>query len=275
MALFGRTLRLTVDTLVVEHLDVEFTVAKSLQPEPNKAEIRIYNLNRSHREQLEQKDSVPVELFVGYEESEVAEGMIYKGSLRRPFSVLEAPDWVTTIRTGDSEKQVRSSRVNKSFSPGATFQALLDGAAEAMGVGLGNAKEAFSKGDFAGGAKTLFGGGVLQGLAHKEMQRLLRSANLEYSIQDGELQVMEIGKALQGTAQVLSPSTGLVGSPQFGTKGELKARCLLIPDVYPGRKVRVKSDRVDGFFRVEKAEYRGATRGDEWFVDIEGKELPQ
>jgi hypothetical protein len=275
MALFGRQVRVTVGSLAIENLDVEFKVTKSLQPEPNKAMIRIFNLNRAHREQLEQQTQVPVELFVGYEESETANGLIYRGTLRRPFSVLEIPDWVTTIRTGDSEKETRSARVNKSFSPGVTFDAMLKEAANALGVGLGNAIEAFSKGKFEEGAKSLFSGGILQGSAHKEMKRLLRSANLEFSVQDGELQVLEIGKALQSRAQVLSPTTGLIGSPQFGTKGQLKVRCLLIPDVFPGRKIQVKSSRVDGLFRVEKASYTGNTRAADWYIDLEAKELPQ
>lgn len=273
MALFGREYELIADTLSIEGLDLTFKVVKTLTPDPNSAEIRIYNLNRTHREQLEQKEDVATELHVGYAESETARGMIFRGTLREAFSVQDPPDWITTLRTGDGDKAVRTSRINKGFSPGTAFTRLLDELADTIGVGIGNAKEAFDKGNFAEGAKELLHGGNLQGTAYKELKRLLRSANLEFSIQDEELQVLELGKALEGVATVINRNTGMVGSPRRGAKGELKLRCLLIPDLYPGRKIKLESRQIEGFFRVEKAVYVGSTFDTDWYVDLECKEL--
>jgi hypothetical protein len=269
---FGRTCRLVAGGLDLTGFDTEFDVERTVDPAPNKAEVRIFNLNDEHRKQLEGQKSIPVELYVGYEE-DGSSGLIFQGSLRTAYSEHLAPDWVTTLNSGDGDRVANAARVSKSFKPGTLFNTILDDLAGSLGVGLGNARQAFKQGRYADGVTELLGGGVIQGSADKELRRLLGSAGLEYSIQNGELQVLPIGKALSGVAQLLSPQTGLVGSPKRGAKGRLKLRALLLPEVFPGRKVQVDARDVKGFFRVEKAHYKGAIAGQDWYMDLELKEL--
>lgn len=95
---------------------------------------------------------------------------------------------------------------------------------------------------------------------------------LEASIQDGALQILTKGLAVQRTAVVLSPQSGLLDSPSIGPGGILKARALLNHDIFPGRLVCIKSQLIDSrFFRVERANYTGDIAGPDWFVEIEGR----
>jgi hypothetical protein len=48
---------------------------------------------------------------------------------------------------------------------------------------------------------------------------------------------------------------------------------LMVPDVWPGRRVRIESEEIDGTFQVSKASYSGDTRGDSWNIEIEAEEL--
>ena len=271
MTLFGRVVEVDIDTLEVRGLDVRFKVAANDQPEPNKAEIVIYNLNQAHREQLEQKDDVEVSLKVGYSEQPGSKSRIFRGDLREVFSVLDPPDWVTTLRTGDGDKQIKETRVSKSYKPGVGFRTAWEDVVKALvdaGVGAGNAIKKFQSGSFKDNITEFLHGGNVSGQAFKELQRLAKGANLDVSIQGKELVVTEVDKPLDTKEIVLSPSTGLISSPRRGAKGELKVRSLLIPDLQPKRKVEVQSRLISGVFVIKEAVFSGDTSGSDFYADL-------
>ena len=105
------------------------------------------------------------------------------------------------------------------------------------------------------------------------MTGLAQSAGLEWSIQNGNLQLLGRGAALAAKAIVLRADTGLIGVPSIDSEGVVRARSLIVPDLFPGRKVEILSQAVRGFFAIEKATYTGDTTAgaQEWYVDIEAK----
>lgn len=276
--LFQRVWRVRVDTLQFRGLDISFEVEKSTKAEPNKASIRVWNLTQDHRRQLEAmsvrrgQGRIKVELEVGYGGTEQT-GLIFRGDFRRAPSSAEGPDWVTELEGSDGGGAVLWSRVNRSFPAGTTVEAVVRACADAMGVGAGNSREVMARARLEGGGDTFPEGTVLSGSAAEELGHLLRSIGLRYSIQDGVLQVLERGQALQSTAVRLSPQTGLIDTPVTNADGTVSATCLLIPDIYPGRQVRFDGVDQAGFYRVEKAKYQGDTFGTEWYIHMECQPL--
>ncbi len=268
---FDRIASVIIGNKDISGLDVAFRVKKTLTPDPNKAEISVYNLGSETRSSVETAKTVHVKLKVGYRAAGLSQ--LFQGDLRRAFSAYKPPDWVTTIRTGDGETAHATARVNKSFKSGATIQQVLSEITTALGIGAGNATQKFNGAQLRNALSAFSKGIQLSGQATKELERLAKSAGFEYSIQDGQLQILNIGEALAGTAVLLSPESGLVGSPEPGAKGLIKARALLNPNIFPGRKIKLESRTLKGFYRVESAEYVGDTAGDDWYVDIEGKEV--
>jgi hypothetical protein len=265
--LFDRKVRVQVDDFVIEDLDVAFEIGKSLSPKtPNSAEIRIWNLNAEHRKRLQELEKVYVSLEAGYVGGT---SLLFRGDLRDVLSTREGTDWITTI-TSDSGRRARKRRILKSFAPGATVEDVLKAAAKAMGVNLGNtaAKTVGAKiqGTQAG---KFFNGYALAGAIEAELDRLARSCGLEWSIQDDELQFLDQGMPLQELGIKLSPKTGLIGSPEPGNKGITEARCLMIPDLFPGRRIQIMSEHVTGIYRAETTKHVGDTAGHDWYVDLE------
>lgn len=271
--LFRRKVEVVVDTLVLGDggLDVAFEVERTLRRHPNKAQIRIWNLSASHRAQLEQLGSVRVRLRAGYQDG-FAE--IFNGDLRRAQSERDGADIVTTISGGDGELATRRGTVNRSFASPVNFDHVLQHLVDAIGVGVGNALSALTGTSLdQAGSESRGAGVVLSGRADDELDGLLTSAGLEWSIQDGALQVLPRGRALDGTAVRLAPDTGLIESPSVSTKGVLTARALLMPDLVPGRKVQIDATTVSGFFRMKKGTYVGDTASDDWSIGLEGEPL--
>lgn len=265
--LFGRKIRVVVDTIEIMELAMQFRIRKTLKPEPNQAELAIFNLNEDHRSALEQLKTATVLVEAGYQEGT---STLFLGDLRTAVSVVEGADIITRLSSGDGEKAVKKSRVKVSMKKGtATPEKVLETLAKSIGVGSGNLKQALQQ---LSGLENHFSEGVvLSGSAFREMNAICKSLGLTWSIQDGKLQILTLQQALSGTAIKLSKETGLIGSPTVDNDGVLNATMLLAPDVFPGRKIVVDSERLKGQYRIESCNYVGDTHGQDWYTILEAK----
>jgi hypothetical protein len=271
--LFGRRAIVTVDRLELADFDVSFRIEKTLKPEPNTLELAIFNLNPDHRaalEELRPKETtptrgIPCKIEAGYGDEL---SLLWLGDLRTVESQSNGPDWITNLTSGDGEKAYQNARINVSYGPATPLETALRAMVRALGVDGGNLAKVVAK-LRQGGSAMLPAGAGLSGQAAQHLDNFARSADLEWSIQDGALQILERGKALSTKAIELTPETGLIGSPTVDNEGLLKARMLVIPDVRPGTLLVVKSQRVEGNYRTEKAVWDCDTSGGPWYVDVE------
>lgn len=283
-ALFGRVVNLVVapktdaaggalaaieSTLGFEisNLDCVFKVKKNLKPEPNTCELKVFNLQQSTRKTLETAKKLVLQLEAGYPG---AVAQLFFGEVRSAHSHREGADIVTEISTGDSEKELSTSRIALSVGPNVPAGTALTAIARALKVGLGNVDKAAAKLSSTG--KTLFGpGSAVYGNAAQALTDICRSADLEWSIQDGILQILDRGKALEDSAVYLSPDTGLLGSPTIDNKGIVTVNALIQPDLRPGRKISLDSESLKGGYRIQEVEYTGDTAGAEWTAKLSVK----
>ena len=273
--LFDRDYRLVVSYfgLAIEvrpPMQVTFNVTKTIKPEPNKAEIAIYNLSADHRAGVEQQAGAEVELYGGYKKSS---SIIYKGQLRSGFSERSGPDWITKLSSGDGEAAIATGRVAKSFATGVTTDTVFKAIAVQIGVSPGNLNQAtiLIRSRFGGKGNRFPKGAVCYGNAARELTRLCEALNLEWSVQNGKLQILEKGKVLQGTAVHLSASTGLVDpAPTIDNKGIVSCTALMQGDLFPGRQVMIEGERLKARIRVEETVHAGDYRGQSWYVTMKG-----
>jgi hypothetical protein len=276
-------------------LAVVFRVKKNLKPEPNTVEIKVWNLSPATRHMLEQPPLfsgsglsqtqivgalvgalngtatlppplLPVQLDVGYGGDNHT---IYLGQLRGATSEIDGPNIITSISSGDSEQAFAAQRVNFTMPAQATAQQVFATAAQAVGVGAGNVAQAIAA------AKATTGGPArkFMGAASRIFGQHARANGLQWSVQDGALQVMPIGQAVgtAATAVVLNAQSGLIGSPSIDNKGIVKCEALIQPGLTPGLPLVIQSANVNGAFRIEDSEFNGATWGAPWTVTIHAK----
>jgi hypothetical protein len=248
-------------------LRVVFSVEQSLAKSPNTAEIQVYNLSGSTRT-LVSEDDLEIELEAGYSG---LSSVIFRGKVDAGKSQRDGINWVTTFQSTDGGKELRQSRINFN-SRNTTVADAFDRVASAIGVGLGNAKEKIAEGNIRGALTEFSNGIVLFGPAKKELDRLASTFGYDWSIQNGQLQLLGPSDAIEpGDAIVLGPDTGMIGSPESGEKGIVEVRSLLIPQLTPGRVVQLKAAEIKGFYRVDRVAYQGDTRGQDWYADLELK----
>ena len=272
--LFSRAYRLIAGDLDLSNLDVSFKVTKTLKPAPNTCEIQIRNLKETSRLSLAspKNGKLSVSLDAGYTNNV---SRLYFGEVRSAQTTKTGGHtFVTEISTGDSEKALASVSLVRPVGPGEKTGDVLRALVTALGVGAGNVNDVAnalaSRGYGQIHGKT---GTVLHGNVALQITDLCRSCNLEWSIQDGNIQILDRGFALKGKAIELSETSGLLEGATVDSKGVLQCKTLLIPELKPGVLVVMKSENIRGGYRIESVDYSGDTRDKEWYCTLHAKRV--
>ncbi len=279
--LFNRDFRVTLGTRAIRArpddsektrptLRVTFKIERGISRDPNTAEVAIYNLSKASRSAIQEK-TIPTLIEAGYVNNLT---QLFSGNLTFARHEREGTDWVSMFEAGDGSVLLQSSRINESFAPGTSIDTVINRVVECSGLGPGNVAEELSKGNFRGALTEFKKGYTSSGKCADELKRLTESAGLNFSVQDGQVQLLRAGGTNGDDAVVLSASTGLIGAPEVGEDGIVSARSLLQGKLSPGRPVSITSTLIDtAFFRIEKVTHTGDTAGDDWYSDIEARPI--
>lgn len=238
-------------------LEMDFEIVKTVKPEPNKAEIVIFNMPDDQIAELESgtldsKDSRKTFCIIraGYKE---ATSVLFAGFANEVRSERQGIDVVTTITAGDGSKNVLETNLSKSFAEGATVQDVLEFVKKEIGVAGGELK---------GNLAAVFQNGFsASGSSKKILDAIASKAGAEWSIQDQELVLIPIGEASSLPAVKLNENTGLLGSPTKTEKG-IEAISLLLPQINTFGLLDIESeDSTAGVYKAIKCTHSGSNRG--------------
>lgn len=269
--LFERRCVVIVEGLRVEGLRTSFKVAKTSSKQPNTLDLAIYNLSPESRGSLKKKGAL-VQLEAGYRQ-DVA--MIFQGNARLIDHKHEGSDWITRVQCGDGEVAYQNRTIYESHAAGVSTVALLKRLISTMGVEPGNAIEAAQEAVRAGRPQGFANGYVFEGRCSYYLDKLFKTLDLPWSIQNGALFVPT---EKQQTVFEFSPDNGLVGSPEQGVntatktkekKTSVKAKVLLCPSLRIGSMVSLRSAQQKGIFVIQNLGHSGDTHGGEWYSEFE------
>ena len=258
--------QVTPDALKIDGLRTTFRLVRDDKPEPNTAEIAIYNLSADSRAQLQGKGFRCV-LQAGYGDQVE---QIFSGEVRQFDHLRAGVDWVTKLELGDGERAWRHARVAESFNPGTSIADVLKKVVGAVASDPGNALQVAQRiaGEFSAGY-------VAHGRAAVELTQLLEPHGYTWSVQDGRMQILGPDEYTADVGPLVSPSTGLVGTPEIGApekKGgrhTLKLKSLLLPGMRPGQRFELRSAAKTGTFKAKKVSHTGDTFSGDWYTEIE------
>lgn len=278
MALFNRIVTVDVGPggfgLFVDKLRVNFQVEKTLQAEPNKASVFIYNLAPSSRSRIREIDHQLI-LKAGYGE-DVGPLLLFSGDVTAVANSFEAPDVITKIECNDGGRPIRETRDVFSFIEGTEAGQVLSEIAAKFGLTIRELPVAIRR--------QFIHGFSFAGTAQAALNIVTQKMGLEWSIQNGELQVLASRTALRGAAIAISQRTGLLEVPQpivdlvdnliqKVPKPGYRIKTLLNPQIEPGKIINLNSTTATGSFRVERVTHIGDTHADDFYSISEIKEV--
>lgn len=254
---FNRQVKLTVGQTKIIDLDIAFEINKSLKPEPNTARISIFNLNPENRAYLAEQEHVPVELEAGYAHNLA---LIFRGDLIFCRDEAIGPDIKTTLISGDGSAVIKNCYCNQNFAAGTAVCDIAIALTKYLNIPTSDAAAQIKKLVTGSTPKST----CLEGQALGLLEKLLAGQKLETSIQDGALQVLPKGQALQHEAIVLNADTGLLQGPVHPEAKQINIKTLLLPTLYPGRLVSVDNN----LYRIETMRLEGDSFGGVWCAEI-------
>lgn len=246
-------------------LRIKFKIIKTSDSKPNKSNVMVYNLTKDSRTLAEKKGIVFL-LSAGYN---TTQELIFSGDVARTITELDGSDYITTFEAGDGEKAFQIARVEKSFQEGVDIKDVFKEVITSLGKTI--------KDISAVPSSKIVNGVSLTGLSRTHMDELTNRYGLEWSIQDGGIQVLKKKGSSKETAILLSPDTGLVGIPKKkvdGTplekeEGLIELVSFLQPQIRPGRIINLQSQFIKGEFICRKVTHVGDTHGQDWYSQIE------
>lgn len=247
-------------------LRISFDVLRNSTSSANPAKVKIWNLNPDHRKKLQTEKSLVLILDIGYgEETDI----LLDADITKTVSLKEGPDIVTEIECGDGDKALRESRLDKSYKAGTNYKTIVNDVISTFKETSNTAIKTISavKDDITQN------GISVSGSSKAILDTITGKQDLEWNIQNNELQILDPDNSTDDDAVYLSKDTGLIGSPKPGKDGLEFTSLIVSTKILPGRKVKIKSTDYNGYYKILSAKYVGDTHGKPWYIECVGKEI--
>lgn len=283
MPRFNRTYRLVVGpaggkgTEIKPPLRMTFDIEKDSKEEPNYNKVRVWNLSPATRAAIVEPDAMAV-LYVGYVEEDGAL-LLAAGNVVSGYTYFDGPDVVTEIEFLDGYINIRDTVVSLGYGAGVKASAICKDIAAQMGLSLMM--------DSAAPDRAWQNGFSFYGAAAAALHKIVQGTGLEWSIQNGVLQVIPRMGTTKRQAFVLNSGSGLIGHPvrtREGAREKAKVKdkktgdsktlesakqqtdgwkvdSLLLPTLNPGDMVKLESRSVTGWFRADTVKHAGDVGG--------------
>lgn len=269
-AAFSESIRLSTEPI---QRRITFKATKTWKPEPNTCELEVYNLSPDQRNAITAAKTPTIKLAAGYGGDDNLTQVFYGQAIYSKHEIKGA-EIITTISTTDGGEKKQKSRIHVSFGPGTSTSAVLRRIVQELGIKGGNIDQVVKELD-QGIRATIYSQGVtISGSAADELGHLCRSCGYDYSIQDGALQMLKLGKSRDDFSIRLDDTTGLIGSPSISNKGVVTGQCLIFKagiglDLVPGRVIDLHSEFLKGTYILAKCDFTGDNFADDWYCNFE------
>ena len=245
-----------------EPLHISFSLQKSDLTTQNTGKIEIWNLSDVHIAELERPNCV-VSLKAGYGNNMA---LIFAGIVSFTKTEMDNADRKTTIEVVDNLVAIRDTYVSISYNGVVSWRTIFDDVANQIGVvpiysynaEFVNVENGFS---FVGLAKDILSKGC-------------ECCGMDWSIQNGILQIKKKGDAISQDVYVLAPETGLIGMPEKiaitdkkeSTKNTVgwDVTYFMNGAINVNDMVSLQSKMITGFFYVSTLEITGDNVSGDW-----------
>lgn len=267
----GRHELVGVDIVCPPSISIKIT--HRTESNPNTAEVRIWNLSpESQRELLHEKDRIVIEAGYWPHEGERITGPIFSGTIRE--ATTDHSDGINTIavlKCGDGDLGYANARIFKEYTTPPTHKQIVEDLLfefKLKGIERGIVEIP----DFTESKEY----SIDNRLVRNELDDIAHQHDLIWQIIDGEINIYPRTNVIENTGYVVTPTTGLIGSPHFNEDGA-KIQTAMLPDFRPGWKFNIAtpSRRITETCIVDEVVFSGSNFGRRFGADVEAKFVEQ
>lgn len=268
---FNRDYELTIgisdtQTIIVKPpLNIVFDCLKTTKSSLNKLNLRLFNLNESHRQSLIRekgdKKKIPIVLKVGYEgRLEV----IFQGDVNLSSTERSGTDFITNIECFDGGHDYLNAFTSRTVKGKET-------AIESILQDMPNT----AKGKITE-LKALLRPKVLVGSSSKLIEEMLEHDE-EFFIDNEQLFILKEDEVNGSYAPLVSAQTGLINTPERESN-IIYFNTMMNPTIRLGGLCSVESKtapHLNGVYKVQAINYSGEYDGQDWVQAVQGKLMPK
>lgn len=271
------------NALSIENLRIKFEITKTIEATPNIANIKIYNMNDAHANQIE-NEFTRVIINAGYKDSFKT---VFQGNIRHVFKYREKTDYIVEIDSADGDEAYRNSVVNVAVQKGTSSTNLIQLLASTM--------KDITVGTIMLPNTTKQRGATYTGHTRDILTHISKGNGANWSIQDGQLTIVPSNQYLPTQAIVVNSNTGLLTAPEISDKG-IAVKTLLNPQFLingaiqlDNNDIKLKIQRVpkggamggkrlkdngpvrkdpDGIYKIIRLDQKGDNRGDQFISEL-------
>lgn len=249
-----------VDVLQIRDLRFQFRVNKGKGSDPNGMELKIFNLSKETIGKISATGQVVI-LEAGYQDlsNVIYIGDVVDNGIRH---TRQGPDRITTIECGSGANSLANVKIVDTFDPNITIKDAFTKIAASLGESVGDIVDLLTD--------KLNNGLTVTGSAKDALDKLAQTSGVDWSIQDGKIVAINKNRAInsEAAAPLVSPGSGLIGSPTRTDKG-VNFRSLMNGAIHIGTLIKIESELINGFYKVEKLTHEGDTRDTPWYTSGE------
>ena len=252
----------------VENHKIKFEIKKSVLSNTNSCRVDIYNLSQITRNKITSDPSSLVRVSAGYVENG---GLlnIGQGNISNILHTSKGPDIITTIYSKDGFNAITNNNLSLSFIGKTQLSSVINAIITKLGLPVKFA-DYNKSGEFKNGYSYV-------GSIPETLDQLGSQFDFRWSIQNGQLQILNGNNSTSEQNVFLSAGTGLVESPELIiktknldklNKNEYNVVSLLQPQLEVGDLVQIESNSLNGAFVIRELIHTGDTRGNEWYSKL-------
>jgi hypothetical protein len=208
-------------------------------------------------------------------------GKIFDGKVIYPSRHKENnTDYILTLACIDGDQPLHFNYIAKSVNRGLNQRRIVETACNE-----GKVKMPITKVSDGLSEQVLPRGKVFFGKPTDYIDNVCRGNNAIYYVEDGAVNVYKLTDVAKDEALVISPETGLIGTPSQTTDG-VKFTILLNPSIHIETRIKIANSEIneqtqlpgqaqrplddEWIYQCIELTHRGDTRGNTWYTDIVG-----
>lgn len=243
-------------------LHISFSCEKSDKESANTAKVQIWNLASKNLKILEKKDCM-VELKAGYGTNRA---LIFAGNVTSAVTTMDGADRLTELQVTDGRVALRDAKMKISLNGVVSAKTIYGMIAGQMGLSIKYAKGLPFK-NFPNGYSFIGKGRIC-------LKKMARACGHVWSIQNGVIQITKKGTPVSTKGYLLSHDTGLISIPKRITISQnseskkdqvgYEIQYFLNGAIGVNDTVKIKTEDVNGYFRVYKVTLDGDNMEGDW-----------
>ncbi len=259
-----RKFRIIVAGTDITELHCVFNIQKQMSSDPNKTNLKVYNLSEKTRNAITEGKEVIIE--AGYQSGQY--GLIYAGDVVVvSHSGLTGIDKLTEITAQDGDRFLNTGFINVSYAKGQKSIDYFKQSVDAAGGSLDSVTDLAKK-------SVLPRGKVMFGSPADYMRQFAKNEDALFFLDDGKVCLVKAADPPRGQVVSLTPQSGLIGSPKL-TEDGIEGKCLLMPNFKLNGLVHVQSGETgSGIYKVIEFTHSGDNRGNDWYTSFAGIAQP-